>query len=279
VSTADQLVWTLAQEARPDDVIVVGVATPIASAAALLARELFHPELHIILAASVDPPSHDIARPMLDGGYVSRVAAGTLSQSEVLDAIQRGRITLQFVSPAEVDGAGRLNTSWVSGPDGAPRRLPGGLATGDISVLVGRLVAYRAAHSSRFLVPQVQYVTGAGHDRGAGWREAHALPGTGLRTIVTDRAVLRFDEERRAFRLSSVHPGSSVDEVVRDCGFTLLVDDDVATTEPPSERALELLDATIDPHGVRRLEVREERAEARAALASLRDASGQDDNG
>lgn len=279
MSISDQIVWTLAREARPDDVVVVGVATPIASAAALLARELFHPELHVIVAASVDPPSHDIAQPMLDGGFVSRVAVGTLSQAEVLDAIQRGRITLQFVSPAEVDGAGRLNTSWVTGKDGTPRRLPGGLATGDISVLVGRLVAYRASHTPRFLAPEVTYTTGAGHDRGAAWRRERALPGAGLRTIVTDQAVLRYDDHHGGFRLASVHPGADVDDVIAGCGFPLLVADDVPSTEPPSDRALRLLDEVIDPHGMRRLETRDGRAGARSALASLRRQADPDEQG
>jgi len=270
-TTADQIVWSLAQEARPDDVIVVGVATPVASAAALLARELLHPGLHVIVAASVDPTAHDIAQPMLDGGYVSRVAAGTLSQTEVLDAIQRGRITLQFVSPAQIDGSGQLNTSWVRGADGAPRRLPGGLATGDISVLVGRLVAYRAGHSPRFLAKEVSFVTGAGHDHGPAWRRERALPGAGLRTVVTDRAILRYDHEHSAFRLASVHTGVTVDEVVEGCGFSLLVPDEVPVTPEPPDRALQLLDEVIDPHGVRRLETRDGRDAARATLEALRD--------
>lgn len=274
---ADLLVCTLAAEARPDDVVVVGVATPIATAAALLARELHHPELTVLVAASVDPRAHDIAQPMLDGGYVGRISAGTLSQAEILDAIQRGRITLQFVSPAEVDGGGRLNTSRVRGPDGSWKRLPGGLATADIAVLVGRLVAYRAGHTPRFLAPRVAFTTGAGHTDDPTLRTRARLPGRGLTTIVTDQAVLRWDTAAGGFRLASIHPGCRVEDVVAGCGFALLVDDEVATTPPPSAAALRLLDEVIDPHGMRRLETRDGRAAASETLASLRaaDDAGQ----
>lgn len=263
---ADQMVWCLAREARPGDVAVVGVATPMAAAAVMLARDLLVADMTVIVAASVDPLPHDIAEPLRDAAAVASRSVGTMSQAQILDSIQRGRITLQFISPAQVDGLGRLNTSRVPRPDGTVRRLPGGLATADIAVLVGRLVAYRAHHSPRFLPSEVTFTTGAGHADGDGWRRERRLPGSGARAIVTDQAVLRWDGERRGFRLESVHPWADLDAVVAGCGFPLLVDDHVPVTEPPSDAAMRLLDDVIDPLGVRRMEVPAERAAAAAAL-------------
>lgn len=267
---ADQMVWAMAREARAGDVAVVGVATPMAAAAVLLARELLVEDMHVIVAASVDPTPYDIAAPMRQADAVARRSVGTLPQATILDMIQRGRISLQFVSPAQLDGQGRLNVSRVPGRDGSLRRLPGGLAIGDVSVLVGRLVAYRAGHTPRFLVPEVAFTTGAGHADGDAWRSEHALPGAGCRSIVTDVAVMRWDAERSGFRLASVHEGHTVDEAVEGCGFALLVDDHVPTTDTPTDRAMRLLDQEIDPLGVRRMEVPAERA---AAVAALADAS------
>ena len=266
---ADQMVWAMAREARAGDVAVVGVATPMAAAAVLLARELLVADMHVIVAASVDPSPYDIAAPMRQADAVARRSVGTLAQATILDMIQRGRISLQFVSPAQLDGQGRLNVSRVPTKGGGTRRLPGGLAIGDVSVLVGRLVAYRAGHSPRFLVPEVAFTTGAGHAGGDEWRREHALPGTGCRSIVTDVAVMRWDPERSAFRLASVHDGHTVDEAVDGCGFPLLVDDDVPTTDTPTEEAMRLLDEAIDPLGVRRMEVPAERAAAVAAMADV----------
>ncbi len=249
------MVWSLAQEARTGDVAVVGVATPIAAAAAVLARELLVPDMTVIVAASVNPEPHDIAEMMRDAGAVARRSVGTMGQSQILDSIQRGRVSLQFVSPAQVDGRGRLNTSRVPGRDGGVRRLPGGLATGDIAVLMGRLVAYRAAHRPRFLADEVTFTTGAGHERGPGWRQEHALPGAGVQAVVTDKAVLRWDEEMAGFRLESVHHGCAVEEAVAGCGFPLLVDDTTPVTGPPTDAAIDLLDHVIDPTAVRRLEL------------------------
>lgn len=271
VPVADQMVWSLAREVRPGDVTVVGVATPMATAAALLARELLGTDVTVIVAASADPPVHDIAQPMHDPGFIARTAVGTYAQTEILDAIQRGRVSLQFISPAQVDGKGRLNTSRVPARDGGLRRLPGGLATGDIAVLMGRLVAYRANHSARFLPDEVAFTSGAGHERGRSWRERHRLPGTGLRTVVTDLAVLRWDDGRGAFALASVHGGADVDEVVAATGFGLTVTDHVPRTEPPPHEATRLLDEVIDPFGIRRLETPGGRAAARGTLATSAD--------
>jgi acyl CoA:acetate/3-ketoacid CoA transferase beta subunit len=112
----EQLVWCLARRVRAGDVLVVGVATPLAAAAAHLARAVLEPDVTIIEAAAVDVAEHDVADPFLRPDDVARSAVGVLTQVEILDAVQRGRISLQFVSPAQVDGRGALNTSRV--PDG-----------------------------------------------------------------------------------------------------------------------------------------------------------------
>jgi glutaconate CoA-transferase subunit B len=245
----EQIAWCLARQCRPDDVLVVGVATPLAAAAGQLARELIHPDLVLIEAAAVDVAPHDVSTPMVRPEVIAAEAAGVYTQAEILDVIQRGRISLQFVSPAQVDGAGNLNTSRVRAQDGSLRRLPGGLATADIARLMGRLVVYRASHEPRFLPERADFVTGA-----AGRVAA----------IVTSKAVLAWNGT--GFRLASVHEGSTVDEVRTATGFTLDVPDSVPTTEPPPSEALRALREWIDPHGMRRLETREGRAAALQAL-------------
>ena len=242
-AVADALTWSLARQCRPGDVLVVGVATPLAAAAGMLARELLIPDLTIIMAASVNPRTHDVAESLTDPAAAARVAPGTLTQAEILDAIQRGRVTLQFVSPAEVDATGAINTNRIG-----TRRLPGALALPDVAVLVGRLVAYRAEHSPRFLVPRVQYVTGR--------------PG-GVRTIVTGKAEIALDS---APRLAALQPGASLEQALEGCGFGL-AHEHVIRSEPMPDEARALLDDVIDPHEVRLLEVREGRAGALERLA------------
>lgn len=263
--TVDQVVWSLARECRGDDVVIVGVATPVATAAVFLARELLVPDLTVIVAASVDPETGDIAEQMLRPETMARNAMGTFGQATIIDLIQRGSVTLQFVSPAQVDTAGRVNASRVPAPDGRTRRLPGALALPDVTALVGRLVAYRVEHSTRFLVPRVHFVTGAARSERPepSWRY-----GAGVVAAVTSQALLRWD--RDDVHLESVHSGGSAGEVTAGCGFPLLVPSEPATTAPPPPEATELLDRVIDPHRVRMLESRADRAAAIARLEAVR---------
>ncbi|MFV0463917.1 MAG: hypothetical protein ACK5MP_12100 [Nostocoides sp.] len=268
LQVADRLVWSLAKQCRHDDVLIVGVATPIAAAAGMLARELLVPDLTVLVAASVQPRTHDIAGPMLEPDFVARRSSGSFGQADVLDLLQRGGVTLQFVSPAQVDRKGRINSSEVPRPNGDMLRLPGPLALPDVSCLVGRLVGYKASHTRRFLVDEVDFVTGLGPaDLDA--RSAAGLPGSGLLTVVTDLAVLRFEPTTGSVHLASLAPGVSEADVLAGCGFPLDVPDDVDIDEPMPPEARELLDRVIDPHTIRGLEVPSARAQAQSRLAAL----------
>ncbi|GIU93465.1 MAG: hypothetical protein KatS3mg011_2371 [Acidimicrobiia bacterium] len=251
------LAWTLARQARPGDVLVVGVATPIATAAAFLARTLLVPDLTILLGTAVNPALADLSEAMLAPERLGRMAEGHFSQLEILDFIHKGEVSLQYISPAQVDGRGRINSSRVRNGDRWVR-LPGGLATADIAVLVGRLVAYRADHSPRFLTPAVDFVSGVGAD--PQWRTEDCLPGRGVEAIVTSRAVLAWTGT--GFRVASVHPGHTRHEVLDGCGFPLQADSAPPSTPPPPTEALELCRRVIDPRGLGRLEVRHLRAQA-----------------
>jgi acyl CoA:acetate/3-ketoacid CoA transferase beta subunit len=261
---ADRMIWSLARQCRPDDVMIVGVATPLAAAAGLLARELLVPDLTIIMAAAVNPKAHDVAQSFFDPTVTARHAAGIMSQPDMLDAIHRGHVTLQFVSPAEVDARGRINTSRTVGRDGSVRRLPGAFALPDVAVLMGRLVAYRTDHSPRFLVPEVHYTTGAGSEL-----DRSGPVGSGVTTIVTDQAEIALAPDGLRPVLAMLQPGAELEQVVTGCGFPLTVPDEVPVAEPMPPEARALLDEIIDPHEVRLLEVRQGRAAALDRLLGL----------
>jgi glutaconate CoA-transferase subunit B len=268
VSVADRIIWRLARECRADDVLIVGVATPLATAAGLLARALLVPDLTLLVAASVQPSQHDLAQAMLAADYVASISVGTFGQAEILDLIQRGSVTLQFVSPAQIDRRGRINASAVRRPDGSLLTLPGPLALPDVACLVGRLVGYRAAHSPRFLVDEVDYLTGLG-SADLALRARAGLTGRGLDAVVTDRAVLRFRPRTGTVALESVAPDVTVEDAVAGCGFPLEVGATTPHDEPPPAEALDLLNRVIDPHRLRGLEVPAEREPARVRWEAL----------
>ena len=56
-------------------------------------------------------------------------------------------------------------------------------------------------------------------------------------------------------RLRSLHPGVSVDQVVENTGFELVIDGEVPETRLPTAEELTLIRERIDPKGVLAREV------------------------
>ena len=109
-------------------------------------------------------------------------------------------------------------------------------------------------HSPRVFVERVDVVTGAGWDRAAAAGPA-AVRYMDLRRVVTDLATLDWETPDRRMRLRSVHPGTTVDEVVAATGFELIVPDVVPESRSPTKEELRLLREVIDPEGLRNGEV------------------------
>jgi glutaconate CoA-transferase subunit B len=59
--------------------------------------------------------------------------------------------------------------------------------------------------------------------------------------LVTNRCLFGFDRTRRRFRLDSVHPGHTVDEVAAHTGFDFDRPAMVPQTSPPSAETLRLM--------------------------------------
>ena len=244
-----ELCWQLAQQTKPNDVVIVGVGTPLASAAVLLSRLLLHPQITVLFGTAVMPQSFSLAQSIFNSHLVSSAAIGNYTQSDVLDLIARGGVTLQFVSPLQLDAQANFNASRIPSVSGETRRLPGSLALADTNALVGRLVAYRIGHNSRFLTEKIAYETGLGSQR----RNSGAIhsPGLGVVAAVTERATISFSAEDNSIPVLTNYSGS-LDEVVSSTGFEI----DVTMASERSPVPQEVIDALnyLDPFNVRNLE-------------------------
>src|SRR3546814_12241678 len=64
---------------------------------------------------------------------------------------------------------------------------------------------------------------------------------SGPYALVTGRCVMSFDKAKRRFRLASVHPGHTVEEVRENTGFDFDIPDRVPETEGPDHETLRLI--------------------------------------
>lgn len=174
--------------------------------------------------------------------------AARLSVERCLDVFRRGMMTCSFISGAQVDMFGNLNSVQIGRERPPAVRLTGPIAQSDHAVFAQRTFVI-LPHDRRVFVDHVDFVSAPGYGDGGTWRSDRGLPGGGPAKVITTKAVLGFEEESKRMRLESVHPGVTVKDVVGSTGFELIIPEGVPTTAPPSHDELTAIRDGIDVGG------------------------------
>jgi glutaconate CoA-transferase subunit B len=96
-----------------------------------------------------------------------------------------------------VDKYGNVNTTVIGDYAAHKNRLPGSGGANPIGSLVKRVLII-ALHDTRRLSERVDFITTPGYIDGPGAREKWGLPpGTGPTALITNKAVMRFDEKTK----------------------------------------------------------------------------------
>jgi glutaconate CoA-transferase subunit B len=102
-------------------------------------------------------------------------------------------------------------------------------------------------HDTRRFVEQLDFVTTPGYLNGPGAREAAGLPpGTGPYRVVSNLAVLGYHLESKRMMLIATQPDISINQVVENTGFELVIPERVESNPPPSEEELYILREEVD---------------------------------
>ena len=258
---------------RDGEVVFVGTGLPMI--AALLAKRTHAPRAKILYEAGfIDSGAIDLALSIADTRLGYRAAA-MLSLIEALGcALQGGRVDVGFVGAAQIDEYGNINTTWIGplveepvegAPEGFPSvrlrfdlervkagerliRLPGSGGGNDIISSAKRIVVVMR-HDKRKFVKKLTYMTSPGHLNGPGARKKAGLLGGGPELVITNMCLMDFDEQTKRIRLKSVHPGFTVDDILDNVSFDLIVPEHVPETEPPTYEELRIL-REIDKEGL-----------------------------
>jgi len=243
--TASELLAVMAGRLlRDGQVVFAGVGIPLL--AATLAQRLHGPGLTILfeggtIGAFVEPGQ---LPPSTNEQRCTRRANMVLGSTDVLLLLQRGYVDIGFMGGAQIDQYGNLNSSFIGDPAHPATRLPGTGGGNDISSLTQMIVAMK--HEKRRFVEKVDFITSPGFFRGGTSRRDAGLVTGGMYRVVTDLAIMGFEEKSRRMQVLALHSGVTLQEVQDNTGFELLVADKVETTEPPSERELAVL-RHLDP--------------------------------
>ena len=166
---------------------------------------------------------------------------------DTMETAQRGFIDYGFLGGAQIDCYGNLNSTTIGDHDHPKARLPGSGGGNDVGSLCWETVAIMQ-HDQRRFVPKVDFITTPGYLSGPGAREAAGLPrGSGPINVVSTLALMDYDRDTCRMRLVATHPGVTVEQVIANTGFELIIPDKVGANEPPGAKELCLLREEIDP--------------------------------
>jgi glutaconate CoA-transferase, subunit A len=255
--TIDELmVCALARTIEPTGICSVGAASPLPTAAYLLAKALWAPELLLMShnGGLVDPPVRPLSLASAEFLDHHLSVAHTGGDETYHWYYQRGLITHEIVGAAQLDGSGATNNLWVSKSDGTPVRLPGQGGMADVANLHQHFMIYVPRQSRRNLVAKVGTVSAQ-----RAWHDDEQRRRFGLRpgrtVVLTDLGRFEYDTGLGTLTLRTLHPGVDLDTVRERTGFEVVPAADLTTTEPPTETELTALRTVVDPLGVRRLDL------------------------
>ncbi len=240
----------IAETFRGDGEVLVSPIGLLPQIGARLARATFEPDL--LMTDGVAPLVANVL-PVSGDDKPEAVVEGWLPYRKVFDNLWSGKRHV-MMGATQIDRYGNQNIACI-GDYAKPKAQLLGMRGAPGNTINHATSYWVPNHSTKVFVEKVDVVTGIGYDRA---RELGKVAARfhEIRRVVSNLAVFDFETDDQRMRLRSVHPGVSVDEVVEQTGFELVVPADVPESRLPSGEELRLLRETIDPAGAGGGEVR-----------------------
>jgi glutaconate CoA-transferase subunit B len=226
------------------------IGTGIPMLAASLAQRLYAPDLIAVFEfGGTGALLEDLPMAVGEARTFHKALAAS-GICDIMETAQRGFIDYGFLGGAQIDPYGNLNSTVIGNYYSPKVRLPGSGGGNDVGSLCWQTIALMN-HDVRRFVPKVDFVTTPGYLTGPGAREAAGLPAnSGPLAVISTLATIGFDSATCCMRLDALHPGVTVEQVVENTGFELLIPDEIKRNPSPTTEELRLLREEIDPAGL-----------------------------
>jgi glutaconate CoA-transferase, subunit B len=225
--TSDEMMAVSAARLLRDGMVCfVGIGLP--SQAANLARRTSAPGLVLVYESGTIGAKPTRLPLSIGDGELADTADAVVSVPEIFAYwLQAGRIDVGFLSAAQIDRHGNLNSTVIGPYDNPVVRLPGAGGAPEIATSA-KEVFVMLRQSLRTFVSELDFRTSAGGS---------------VSTVVTDLGILKPRGEERELTLTSVHPGVDADQAREATGWDLRVADDLDVTAAPTDAELKALRA------------------------------------
>jgi len=235
-----------ARQIEDGDIVFCG--TGISMLAAMAAKHISAPASVIFFeTGAIDSRLEEVPLAVAD----SRVMYGTSVNGSLADAFatmqnrHTGKRVVGIMGAAQIDRFGNLNST-VIGDYAHPKvRFSGSGGACDVASFVGRTIIFMR-HEKRKFVKQVDYLTSPGWLGGAGHRQKAGLPGGGPSAVITNMAVMGFDENSKEMFLEGCFPGITPRQIQDNMAFEVDLSRAQEVT-PPSAEELRILRDVCDP--------------------------------
>ena len=247
---SEMMVAVAARVLKGARTVFVGVGLP--NIACNLARYTVAPDLELIYESGVYGARPErlplsIGDPTLVSGAVSVVSMADLFGLY----LQRGLVEVALLGGAQIDRYGNLNTTVIGDYRKPKTRLPGSGGACEIAINAQRTFMIMRLKRRAF-VDKLDFLTSPGHLTGGDSRARLGLPGGGPELVITDKAILNFDNPEREMQLSELYPGVTVKDVQAEVGWELRLAATIGETAGPTVEELHLIRDEVDPQGMYR---------------------------
>ena len=235
-----------AREINDGEIVFCG--TGISMLAAMAAKHISAPNSVIFFeTGAIDSKLEEVPMAVSDSRvmYWTSVNGGLADSFATMQNRFTGRRVVGILGAAQVDRFGNLNST-VIGDYARPKvRFSGSGGACDVASFVSRTIIFMQ-HEKRKFVQQLDYLTSPGWLDGPDGRNKAGLPGGGPSAVITNMAIMRFDEETKEMYLGGTYPGISPQEILENMGFQVDVSR-AREVHPPSSEELRILRERCDP--------------------------------
>ena len=253
VTPDEMMVVCISRQIHGGEVVAQGIATPLVAAGYLLARQTHAPSLYFVSAIgqAIANQAAPLSISRIESLWLDRALTSASFVTAAADILPNLR-PKEFFRPGQVDAQGNFNNiafgkDYLTTGRSHPRlRLPGSGGIPDVTTYISDICMYVPRHSRVTFVEKLDVCSGMGHNPA----RKH---GQGPVYLVSDLG--QFDFARGRMRLTSYHPGVTIEQIQARTGFELAISEDICQTPLPTEVELNLLRTEIDPLGIRRLEL------------------------
>jgi glutaconate CoA-transferase, subunit B len=233
-----------ARELQDRQIVAVGLGLPVV--ASFLAKKTHAPNMTILFELGVIDPEPIHPGVGLADPRVWYRAKQLSSFVDILGTIlHKGLVDVGFLGGLETDQFGNLNTTLVGDPHEKFRHMIGSGGANDIASCARRTIII-IRHEARKLKAAISFVTSPGYICGGDSRQQAGLWG-GPSRVITDKAIFGFHPETKQMMLISIHPGNTLEDVLKTMGFAPVIPQNLPYTDPPTEEQLHLIRDVIDP--------------------------------